>query len=576
MTKTQKDGAMRGICSCRVPGPVVSLLEPAEGELLIRTYDAWLFWKHAEEEHEPEAIHIPFDQGEQVVVADVGGVSYLVGGSRAVRWPVAEDAPPLPLPFELPFPANQFCPAPLQGVGDHWLFVEFDRSLEHWALRRWRPLSGRGGGSQAGGLTGEVETVARLLESSQPAHLLVSADGKVVCVTQGGELWVIDHEDARRMTFCPSGHPMRESISSTRPLVAVFSLGTAVEIIDTERLAVVDVLDFSMGTEPPAAELFAAGDDAMPVFHPLPSLDTEDVADLLQVIRVRVLNLLERRGVIEDRAGLTLLDDGFAEREPALAELAAAAVSGLLPAGPELRQRQAIALRGRLGVEVAAPLCVTELGFSLHAATRAGAADQRGRKALVRYALRPALAQERLQLLDSGLVRIQLRRPFRDGTVGVDLDPLSLLCRLAAAVPAPRSHTVRYAGVLGSASKWRALVVPPAPPADPTSAETAPRTKRPPTHRSGYRPWAELMKRTFAIDVETCPKCGARMKLRALITKPDSIERFLHYLGEPTAAPPRSAARDPPYFKSQAVRRKLGALDPPPSSRQSQGELFSA
>ena len=29
-----------------------------------------------------------------------------------------------------------------------------------------------------------------------------------------------------------------------------------------------------------------------------------------------------------------------------------------------------------------------------------------------------------------------------DGTVGVDLDPLSLLCRLAAAVPAPRSHTV--------------------------------------------------------------------------------------------------------------------------------------
>ena len=226
------------------------------------------------------------------------------------------------------------------------------------------------------------------------------------------------------------------------------------------------------------------------------------MADLLQVIRVRVLNRLERRGVIEDRAGLTLLDDGFAEREPALAKLAAAAVSGLLPAGPELRQRRAIALRGRLGVEVAAPLCVTELGFSLHAATRAGASDERGREALVRYALRPALAQERLKLLDGGLVRIQLRRSFRDGTIGVDLDPLSRRCRLAAAVPAPRSHTVRYAGVLGSASKWRALVVPPAPPADPTSAETAPRTKRPPTHRSGYRPWAELLKRTLDFITE--------------------------------------------------------------------------
>jgi len=42
--------------------------------------------------------------------------------------------------------------------------------------------------------------------------------------------------------------------------------------------------------------------------------------------------------------------------------------------------------------------------------------------------LRPPIAQERLHLLDDGLVRIELRRPFRDGTVAVDLDPLSLLC----------------------------------------------------------------------------------------------------------------------------------------------------
>jgi hypothetical protein len=32
-----------------------------------------------------------------------------------------------------------------------------------------------------------------------------------------------------------------------------------------------------------------------------------------------------------------------------------------------------------------------------------------------------------------GLVRIALKRPFSDGTVAVDMDPLSLLCRLAAA-----------------------------------------------------------------------------------------------------------------------------------------------
>ena len=93
----------------------------------------------------------------------------------------------------------------------------------------------------------------------------------------------------------------------------------------------------------------------------------------------------------------------------------------------------------------------------------ADADDERGRAALVRYVLRPPIAQERLKLLDGGLVRIELRRPFGDGTVAVDMDPLSLLCRLAAAVPPPRFNTVRYAGVLAPASRWRPLVVPPPP-----------------------------------------------------------------------------------------------------------------
>jgi hypothetical protein len=59
-----------------------------------------------------------------------------------------------------------------------------------------------------------------------------------------------------------------------------------------------------------------------------------------------------------------------------------------------------------------------------------------------------------------GLVRIALKKPFSDGTVAVDLDPLSLLCRLVALVPAPRFHTVRYSGALAAAPKWRPLIVP--------------------------------------------------------------------------------------------------------------------
>ncbi|MFC1641964.1 hypothetical protein ACFL5O_04645 [Myxococcota bacterium] len=62
-------------------------------------------------------------------------------------------------------------------------------------------------------------------------------------------------------------------------------------------------------------------------------------------------------------------------------------------------------------------LAKAELGFSLHAATTASADDAREREALVRYALRPAIAQQRLHLLPNDRVRIQLRRPFRDGTL---------------------------------------------------------------------------------------------------------------------------------------------------------------
>jgi hypothetical protein len=232
-----------------------------------------------------------------------------------------------------------------------------------------------------------------------------------------------------------------------------------------------------------------------------------------------------------------------------------------VPAGPELRRRPQIPLRGRPGVVITSPLSVAELGFSLHAATHADAHDLRGREALVKYILRPPIADEHLGLLPDDLVRIQLKRPFRDGTYAVDLDPLSLLSRLAAAVPPPRQHTVRYAGVLAAAATWRAAVVPQPPPDDgirthaPPSSAGGP-SLPPPTHRSKYRPFVELLRRTFAIDLETCEHCGGRTKVIALVRDPEGIARFLRPLGETTQPPPLSPARAPPYFRSRVLRRR--------------------
>ena len=191
-------------------------------------------------------------------------------------------------------------------------------------------------------------------------------------------------------------------------------------------------------------------------------------------------------------------------------------------------------------------------GYNLHAATIAGAADARGREALLRYILRPPIAQERIVAGPDNLVRIALKKPFSDGTVAVDMDPLSLLLRLCAAVPAPRFHTVRYAGVLASASKLRPKIVPQPEPAAEVEEDEEPKKKG-----CRYWPWAELMARSFDLDVKKCTSCGARMKLVALVQEKESLARFMKMLGEPIDAPPRAPARDPPYYRSAVVRRLL-------------------
>ena len=68
-------------------------------------------------------------------------------------------------------------------------------------------------------------------------------------------------------------------------------------------------------------------------------------------------------------------------------------------------------------------------------------------------------------------------------------------------------------------------------------------------------PWAQLMARSFALDVEKCPKCNGRMKLVTLVQDPKSLARFLRHLGEPNEPPVRAPARAPPYYKTAVIRR---------------------
>jgi hypothetical protein len=298
------------------------------------------------------------------------------------------------------------------------------------------------------------------------------------------------------------------------------------------------------------------GADGALVWQELGHLKTREVGEVLERALRRMARYLRRHGLYasgvdeSDSAGSAGED---AEHEPQQ-KLEASCVFGQAPpAGPQWRHGLAEPAPRALGYDKR--LCASLDGFTLHAATCAGALDGPGREALVRYVLRPPIAQERLELQKDGLVRITLKRAYADGTALVDMDPLSLLCRLATSVPPPRFHTVKYAGVLASASRWRARVAPRRK-TDQEGDERVPEELSPSRCGGNYRPWAELLKRTFDVDVLECTSCQGRMKLVAMVTDPASVRRYLAAQGELTDVPGRSRNRGPPYWKSVVLRRK--------------------
>jgi hypothetical protein len=68
------------------------------------------------------------------------------------------------------------------------------------------------------------------------------------------------------------------------------------------------------------------------------------------------------------------------------------------------------------------------------------------------------------------------------------------------------------------------------------SAGTSDKKQKP--RKRNRIPSAQLLKRTFKIDVLKCDKCGGRMKLVAVVFAPLTIATTLRALGFPVRAPP--------------------------------------
>ena len=146
------------------------------------------------------------------------------------------------------------------------------------------------------------------------------------------------------------------------------------------------------------------------------------------------------------------------------------------------------------------------------------------------------MALERLAQDANGDLVYTFTHPWSDGITGIRLSPVELLEKLAALVPLPRVHLVRYGGCLASHSHLRGAIIPT--PCQQGVEEQEGRTASP------RWSWARLLQRVFALDMARCPWCQrGTLRIIAAITQGEVSRKILRHLKLAANPPPIAPAR---------------------------------
>ena len=65
--------------------------------------------------------------------------------------------------------------------------------------------------------------------------------------------------------------------------------------------------------------------------------------------------------------------------------------------------------------------------------------------------------------------------------------------------------------------------------------------------------WAKRLKRVFGIDIQTCSRCGGKVKIISAIEEVHVIQRILTHLGENTKIPKLYPPRCPPETDNDCI-----------------------
>lgn len=278
------------------------------------------------------------------------------------------------------------------------------------------------------------------------------------------------------------------------------------------------------------------------VFYKLPKPSDDDIKDMVKKISHRTVRYLRKRGYVDEAYDDTLQFDN-----PAFAKMLGASVKNVIAFGPNKHRQVRRFIAHGFGYEedspvLNSPLCAAVNGFSLHANTAIKSTQRKRLESLARYVLRPPIATERLSLLGNGDVSYRLKKRWTDGTTHMIYTQLEFMEKLAALVPPPRAHQVRFHGFLAPHSKNRSKLA-----TSRRELKEKEKSKKDEItevlNKAGKTRWARLLKRVFAIDVETCSTCGGKTKMLSAIHDEVSITRILNHVGLDPNPPPVKPAR---------------------------------
>ncbi len=156
-------------------------------------------------------------------------------------------------------------------------------------------------------------------------------------------------------------------------------------------------------------------------------------------------------------------------------------------------------------------------------------ADEKDRLArLARYMARAPLADARVREGPDG--RLLVRTPLdpRTGATEVAFGPLDLIHALAQQIPDKGQHLVRYYGAYANRARklYRAVEGE----EGGRGGREDPRDAESEFARERRRSWARLLRKILEVDPLLCPKCGVEMKIVAVITDPEVVDRILAHL----------------------------------------------